>query len=273
MKKYLLLIILILFSSSSFSQDDADAMTKLKNVKELFEMGLVSQKEYDSIAKNLTQIILNTKVDSDVESNPESSSEEGFFSQGVKLTPERFVDTRTDVLGTALTSGILGGGIKSYLMNEKSPNVIKLTPDGEPVNLKKRDQKKYLNDEDQLGKIDTEFGQVIFNLSINESEVFSGIANQFLFSAIQSPNDFALVKLRKPFNKNRGGRVVKTGSMSLASGYTLNIKSNVMIPFEWKNLEKRSFEITSRLNRGEYAFVYIGGNAYTNTTLYSFSLQ
>ena len=50
----------MLFSSSSFSQDDADAMTKLKNVKELFEMGLVSQKEYDSIAKNLTQIILNT---------------------------------------------------------------------------------------------------------------------------------------------------------------------------------------------------------------------
>jgi len=82
MKKYLLLIILILFSSSSFSQDDSDAMTKLKNVKEVFEMGLVSQKEYDSIAKNLTQIILNTKVDSDVESNPESSSEEGFFRAG-----------------------------------------------------------------------------------------------------------------------------------------------------------------------------------------------
>ena len=46
MKKYLLLIILILFSSSSFSQDDADAMTKLKNVKELFEMGFLKSKKF-----------------------------------------------------------------------------------------------------------------------------------------------------------------------------------------------------------------------------------
>ncbi len=273
MKKYLILSVLVFMTSNSFAQEDTDAMSKLKNVKELFDLGLISQQEYDSVSQNLTQIILNSKVVSDVENNPESTAEEGFFSQGVKLTPERFIDTRTDVLGTALTGGIVGGGIKSYLMNEKSPNVIKLRPDGEPINLKNRDKKKYLNDEDQIGNLDTEFGQVTFSLRINESEVFSGIANQFLFSAIQSPNDFALVKLKKPINQNRGGRFVKTGSMSLASGYTLNIKSNIMIPFEWKNLAKRSFEITARLNRGEYAFIYVGGNAYTNTTLYTFSLQ
>ena len=274
MKKYLLLIILILFSSSSFSQDDADAMTKLKNVKELFEMGLVSQKEYDSIAKNLTQIILNTKVNSDVESNPESSSEEGFFSQGVKLTPERFADTKTDIIGTALTSGIVGGGIKSYLIGSKSPNVLKFTSDSLPIKLKNRDKKKYNSKEDQfVGEFDDNFGSITINLNIKESEIFTGIANQFLFSAIQSPNDFALVKLKKPMNSNNGGRVLKTGSMSLVSGYRMNIKPNVMIPFEWKSLDKRSFEISVRLNKGEYAFVYIGGNAYTYTSLYTFSLQ
>ena len=93
------------------------------------------------------------------------------------------------------------------------------------------------------------------------------------FSAIQSPNDFALVKLKKPMNSNKGGRVVKTGSMSLVSGYRLNIKPNVMIPFEWKETAKRSFEITARLNKGEYAFIYIGANTYTYTSLYTFSLN
>ena len=258
MKKYLILSVLVFMTANSFAQEDTDAMTKLKNVKELFDLGLISQQEYDSVSQNLTQIILNSKVVSDVENNPESTAEEGFFSQGVKLTPERFADTTTDVIGTALTSGIVGGGIKSYLIGSKSPNVLKFTSDSLPIKLKNRDKKKYNSKEDQfVGEFDDDFGSITINLNIKESEIFTGIANQFLFSAIQSPNDFALVKLKKPLNSNRGGRVVKTGSMSLVSGYRLNIKPNVMIPFEWKNLDKRSFEITARLNRGEYAFVYI----------------
>jgi hypothetical protein len=269
MKRFLL-VVAILISFNGLSQDNTDAMTKLKNTKELYEMGLVSKAEYDSISKDLTKIILNTKVESDIKDNPESNIQEGFYSQGVSLTPERFADTTIDILGAALTSGIAGGGIKSYLIGYKSPNVLEFQSDGLPFEMKNRDKKKYNTKEDQFDK---DFGQIKFNLRINESEIFDGIANQFLFSAIQSPNDFALVKLKRPSNTNKGGRVVKTGSMSLVSGYRLNIKSNIMIPFEWKEISPRNFEISVRLNRGEYAFVYIGANTYTYSSVYTFSLQ
>ena len=273
MKRFLL-IATILISFNGLSQDNTDAMTKLKNTKELYEMGLISKTEYDSISKDLTKIILNTKVESDLKDNPESSIKEGFFSQGVSLTPERFADTTTDIIGTALTSGIIGGGTKSYLIGDKSPNVLEFQSDGLPVEIKNRDKKKYNTKEDQFANdFDNDFGQIKFNLRINESEIFNGIANQFLFSSIQSPNDFALVKLKIPNNTNKGGRVVKTGSMSLASGFRLNIKSNIMIPFEWKEISPRNFEISVRLNRGEYTFLYIGANTYTYSSLYTFSLQ
>ena len=58
MKKYLILSVLVFITTNSFAQQDTDAMTKLKNVKELFDLGLISQQEYDSVSKNLTQIIL-----------------------------------------------------------------------------------------------------------------------------------------------------------------------------------------------------------------------
>ena len=47
MKKLILLLILIPFVS--FGQTNSEAMKKLQNSKELLEMGLITQKEFDQI--------------------------------------------------------------------------------------------------------------------------------------------------------------------------------------------------------------------------------
>lgn len=281
MKKYFLTAFLVCLSSITISQEDTNAITKLRNVKELFEMGLISQSDFDSISKNLTQIILNQNITSSSKKTEEKIEEEGFFFDNKKIIPERFVDTQTDLLGTALTGGILGGGIRSYLIGQNSPNKVKFESDGQPANLKRRELKKFETVElDQVSidnnvyiKDDLDFGNVTFTLKIGPSKLATGIADQFFFSVVQSPIDFALVKLKKPFNTSRGGRFLQTGSMSLVDGYRMTVKPNLMIPFEWKEVSPNTFEISARLNRGEYAFVFVGTVAYVNNSLFTFSLE
>ena len=80
MKKFLLILILIPFLS--FSQTNSEAMNKLQNSKELLEMGLISQKEFDSIANDLKAIILSSKV---VEKDLEP---DGFYIEEKRIIPE-----------------------------------------------------------------------------------------------------------------------------------------------------------------------------------------
>lgn len=53
MRNLFLLTLLLLISVLSFSQNQVEAMTKLKNIKELLELDLITQKEFDSISIEL----------------------------------------------------------------------------------------------------------------------------------------------------------------------------------------------------------------------------
>ena len=59
--KRLLLIILVLSITFSFSQDNGEIVNKIKDLKELLDMNVISQKEYDSITKILVNNLVNQK--------------------------------------------------------------------------------------------------------------------------------------------------------------------------------------------------------------------
>jgi tRNA(Glu) U13 pseudouridine synthase TruD len=74
--------------------------------------------------------------------------------------------------------------------------------------------------------------------------------------------------------KNKS-RWIKTGSMSLAAGYNFTIKRKEFIDFDFKKVEGEDdmFELNFNLPAGEYAFVYIGTSAYSNNSIFSFSVN
>ena len=236
MKKFLLILILIPFLS--FSQTNSEAMKKLQNSKELLEMGLISQKEFDSIANDLKAIILSSKV---VEKDLEP---DGFFIEEKRIIPEKFAESKTDIWGAALTGGLAGGGTKSILVGKTSKNKV---------------------------KVDNQ----VFTLRINKNVDVAGnnissISQQQFFSDAQSPNDFALVRLNTNIKKDE--RWIKTGSMSLASGYSFQIKKKEFIKFDWEEIETNLYKITTNLEPDNYAFVFVGTSAFSNNAIYTFTL-
>ncbi len=54
-------ILFIFFITPCLSQQSDELISKLKNVKELLEMDLISQMEYDSVSSYLVNLIMNTK--------------------------------------------------------------------------------------------------------------------------------------------------------------------------------------------------------------------
>lgn len=223
----------------SISQTNSEAMKKLQNSKELLEMGLITQKEFDSIANYLKDIILNSKV---VEKETEP---DGFYIGNERVIPEKFAESKTDIWGAALTGGIAGGGTKSVLVGLSSKN--KLFIDNQEFTLR-----------------------INRNVDVAGNNL-SSISKQQFFSDAQSPNDFALVKLNTNVKKQE--RWIKTGSMSLASGYTFQIKKKEYIEFEWEELETNVYKIKTNLEQGNYAFVFIGTSAFSNNAIYTFTVD
>jgi len=223
----------------SISQTNSEAMKKLQNSKELLEMGLITQKEFDSIANYLKDIILNSKV---VEKETEP---DGFYIGKERVIPEKFAESKTDIWGAALTGGIAGGGTKSVLVGLSSKN--KLFIDNQEFTLR-----------------------INRNVDVAGNNL-SSISRQQFFSDAQSPNDFALVKLNTNVKKQE--RWIKTGSMSLASGYSFQIKKKEYIEFEWEELETNVFKIKTNLEQGNYAFVFIGTSAFSNNAIYTFTVD
>ena len=86
MKKLILLLLFI--PIISFGQTNSEAMKKLQNTKELLELGLITQKEFDSIAVVLKDIILNSKV------VKEEIPDDGFYIADKKLTPENLLNQK-----------------------------------------------------------------------------------------------------------------------------------------------------------------------------------
>ena len=63
--------------------------------------------------------------------------------------------------------------------------------------------------------------------------------------------------------------------MSIASGYNFSIKKKEFLDFDFKKVdgEEGLFELDFNLPAGEYAFVYIGTSAYSNNSIFSFSIK
>mgnify|MGYP001277294784 FL=1 len=236
---YTLLILLIPFVG--FGQSTSEAMEKLKNMKELLEMDLISKSEFDSISSGLKEIILNNKN----ENVQNSDISDGFYYKNNIMYPEKFSESKTDYLGYALTYGLAGGSTKSILNG-------------------------------LISRVKVDSVQE-FKLYISENVDLAGnnrsnIQNQQFFSSAQSPQDFALVKLT--VDENKETRWIKTGSMSLADGFSFSIKSKEYIDFKWENSNKNGeFIINTELESGEYAFVFVGTSSYSNNSIYTFSVE
>ena len=240
MKKLLLLLCLPMIG---FGQTSEDAMQKLRNVKELLELNLITQIEYDSISVVLKNIIINSN--SEVKKNS-SNIDDGFYYNGNIIYPEKFSESKTDYLGSALTYGLAGGGTKSYLNNQSSKT-----------------------------KIDIDNQEFILQITKNvdlAGNTQSNIALQQFFSTVQSPQDFALIRFK--IKKTTEQRWIKTGSVNLLEGYTFAINSKEYLDFDWEKLpELRGFKIQTELTSGEYAFVFIGTSAYSQNAIYTFSIE
>jgi len=241
MKK--LLIILLCLPIIGFGQTSEDAMQKLRNVKELLELNLITQIEYDSISVELKNIIINSN--SEVKKTS-SNIDDGFYYNGNIIYPEKFSESKTDYLGTALTYGLAGGGTKSYLNKQSSKT-----------------------------KIDIDNQEFILQITKNvdlAGNTQSNIALQQFFSTVQSPQDFALIRFK--IKKTTEQRWIKTGSVNLLEGYTFAINSKEYLDFDWERLpELRGFKIQTELTSGEYAFVFIGTSAYSQNAIYTFSIE
>ena len=238
-----LLLILLCLPFIGFGQTSEDAMQKLRNVKELLELNLITQIEYDSISVELKNIIINSN--SEVK-KISSNIDDGFYYNGNIIYPEKFSESKTDYLGSALTYGLAGGGTKSYLNNKSSKT-----------------------------KIDIDNQEFILQITKNvdlAGNTQSNIALQQFFSTVQSPQDFALIRFK--IKKTTEQRWIKTGSVNLLEGYTFAINSKEYLDFDWEKLpELRGFKIQTELTSGEYAFVFIGTSAYSQNAIYTFSIE
>ena len=241
MKK--LLLVLLCLPMIGFGQTSEDAMQKLRNVKELLELNLITQIEYDSISVVLKNIIINSNSEVTKTSR---NIDDGFYYNGNIIYPEKFSESKTDYLGTALTYGLAGGGTKSYLNNQSSKT-----------------------------KIDIDNQEFILQITKNvdlAGNTQSNIALQQFFSTVQSPQDFALIRFK--IKKTTEQRWIKTGSVNLLEGYTFAINSKEYLDFDWEELpDLRGFKIQTELTSGEYAFVFIGTSAYSQNAIYTFSIE
>lgn len=238
MKKLLIITLLISSVNSLVGQSNNNALKKLQSTKELYELGLINKKEFDSIAKELKDIILNSEV-------IENKKIDGFYIGDKRLVPEKFAESKVDVLGTALTYGLAGGGTKSILIGDTSKN---------KMGIESQVLKLYINQNVDAG-----------------GNTMSNISNQQFFSNAQSPDDFTLIKLK--VNKDKKERSVKIGSMSLTGGFSFQIKKKFHLKFEWKQVKDFEYSIKTNLESGEYAFVFTGTTAYSNAAVYTFSVE
>ena len=240
MKTFYILLI-SLMPLIGISQTSSEALNKIKTMKGLLEMELISKEEFDSISKILKDIILNEYAKKDNTIN----EYDGFYYRNKLMYPEKFSESNTDVLGSVLTYGIAGGSTKSILKGLSSKT-----------------------------KVDSvqQFKLIIFENTDLVGNKMSNIQNQQFFSSIQSPQDFALVKLS--IDKTNRSRWIKTGSMNLTDGYSFSIKAKEYIDFEWETSKnKGEFIINTKLGSGEYAFIFVGTSAYTNNSIYTFSIK
>ncbi len=195
-----------------------------------------------------------------------ASAQDGFYHKGKKMYPEKFAQTKTgDAFLVGLTYGIAKATTKSVLAKPYSRNKTEHDPS--------------------------------FKLTITPSLSSGTVQQGQLWSFVQSPDEFALIKFRREYKpktetvevKKKNGSVkvkkkkvlrpinrwLKTGEFGLYSGITTSPDPDQFINFDWVEGEKENtFIIETKLSSGEYGFIYIGNNtAYANQSVYTFSVD
>ena len=87
MKKILLFLLVFILSGNLNAQEDP-LVEKIKNIKELYEMNVISKKEYDSITNILVKDLLNKESKSsikpqEVKLNPSTTQNNSFDSENL----------------------------------------------------------------------------------------------------------------------------------------------------------------------------------------------
>ncbi|MGB1044610.1 MAG: hypothetical protein ACPGYU_05615 [Flavobacteriaceae bacterium] len=224
--------------SLTFSSAQNDVLIeKLKSSKELLSLGLLTQVEYDSIAKDVKSKILRSYNGNDLD---------GFYHQGKRIVPEVFANHKMDILGTVFSFGLAGGGTKSILTGSSSMN-----------------------------KINRDNQEMILNITRNVDfggNAISTISNEQNVASAQSPANFILVPLKVNLKKEQ--RSIKIGSLGLLKGPSFQIDPKLIIDFNWEAISNLKFRIRTNLTPGEYAFVYKGTTSqFSSSPIFSFSVN
>lgn len=224
--------------SLTFSSAQNDVfIEKLKSSKELLSLGLLTQVEYDSIAKDVKSKILRSYNGNDLD---------GFYYQGKRIVPEVFANHKMDILGTVFSFGLAGGGTKSILTGSSSMN-----------------------------KINRDNQEMILNITRNVDfggNAISTISNEQNVASAQSPANFILVPLKVNLKKEQ--RSIKIGSLGLLKGPSFQIDPKLIIDFNWEAISNLKFRIRTNLTPGEYAFVYKGTTSqFSSSPIFSFSVN
>lgn len=234
--RYLTLFLFLSFSLSLEAQENP-LVEKLRNSKELLSIGVLTQKEYDSIAKEVKHKLLNPKKGNDLD---------GFYYQDKRITPEVFSNHRIDMLGAMFSFGLAGGGTKSILTGSSSVNQID------------RNNQEII---------------LIINRNVDyRGNPLSTITNDQVLASAQSPANFILIPLKVNVKKEQ--RSIKIGSFGLFSGPSVQIDSKYILDFEWEEISHSKFSIKTNLQEGEYAFVYKGTTSqFSSNPIFSFSVK
>ena len=228
---------LIVFMSFSLEAQENPLLEKLRNSKELLSIGVLTQKEYDSIAKEVKHLILNSESSKDLD---------GFYYQEKRITPEVFSNHKVDMLGTMFSFGLAGGGTKSILTGSSSINQVD------------RNKQEII---------------LIINRNVDVSgNTLSTITNDQVLASAQSPANFILIPLK--VNEKKEQRSIKIGSFGLLSGPSFQIGSKYILDFKWEEISNSKFRIKTNLQEGEYAFVYRGTTSqFSSNPIFSFSVK
>jgi hypothetical protein len=210
-------------------------MQQLKNVKELYEMGLISKIEYDSISIELKNRILN-----DI-----NKLEDGFYYNNKIMYPEKFYTTQKGTLLSNAINSVIPLATKSKIEGLTSPNKI----DGAQ----------------QVFKLILSPSQ---DLSGNPT---TDISYQQSISIAKSPKDFILTKLS--IDRDKGFRWISTQQYSYIFGGDNTIDIKEFITFNWKENNNNEFEINTQLGDGEYTFVFLGSKHGETNRLFTFSVE
>lgn len=232
------LLFLFFTFSLTFSSAQNDALIqKLKNSKELLSLGLLTQVEYDSIAREVKSKLLRSD---------DSNELDGFYYQGKRMIPEVFANHKIDMLGTMFSFGLAGGGTKSILIGSSSMN-----------------------------KIDKQNQVILLDITRNVDfggNAISTISNEQNIASAQSPANFILVPLK--VNSKKEQRSIKIGSLGLLKGPSFQIDPKLLIDFNWEAISNSKFRIQTNLVPGEYAFVYKGTTSqFSSNPIFSFSVN